>query len=39
MESIEVKSTWTYNKQKEKNLLKQQACLDIGFKFKFMIFA
>lgn len=35
---IEVKSTFTYNRQLEKNLLKRQACLDAGYDFKFMIF-
>ncbi len=35
---IEVKSTFTYNIELEKNLLKQQACLDAGYNFKFMIF-
>jgi hypothetical protein len=35
---IEVKSTYTYNKYKDKNLLKKQACLDAGYNFEFMIF-
>jgi len=35
---IEVKSTWTYEKDKIRNLLKRQACLDAGYNFKFMIF-
>lgn len=35
---IEVKSTFTYNRQLEKNLLKRQACVDAGYTFKFMIF-
>jgi hypothetical protein len=33
---IEVKSTWTYEKWKEKNELKKQACIDKGLNFKFM---
>jgi hypothetical protein len=35
---IEVKSTFTYERYLEKNLLKRQACLDSGYNFKFMIF-
>lgn len=35
---IEVKSTWTYEKDKSRNLLKMQACLDAGYNFIFMIF-
>ncbi len=35
---LEVKSTFTYNRELEKNLLKRQACLDAGYNFKFMIF-
>ena len=35
---IEVKSTYTYNKFLEKNLLKQQACLDKGLNFEFKIY-
>jgi len=35
---IEVKSQWTYDKWKEKNELKKQACLNAGFNFKFMFF-
>lgn len=35
---IEVKSIWTYNKEIEKNLLKQQICLNQSFKFEFFIF-
>ncbi len=35
---IEVKSTWTYLKDKSDNLLKQQACLDLGFNYDFMVF-
>ncbi|HRW22403.1 MAG TPA: hypothetical protein P5509_10555 [Bacteroidales bacterium] len=34
---IEVKSQWTFNKWKEKNLAKEQACLQQGFNFEFMI--
>jgi len=34
---IEVKSTWTYKKDLEKNLTKQQACLDYGYNFEFWI--
>jgi len=36
---IEVKSQWTYNKWKEKNELKKQACLDAGFNFEFKIYS
>ena len=36
--NIEVKSTWTYKKYLDKNLAKQQACLDQGYNFMFMIF-
>lgn len=38
---IEVKSVWTFAGTDEKlkiNRLKQQACLDAGYNFKFMIF-
>ena len=35
---IEVKSLYTYHADLEKNLLKQQACIDSGFNFEFMIF-
>lgn len=35
---IEVKSTFTYQRQLIKNHLKRQACLDAGHNFKFMIF-
>jgi len=40
---IEVKSTWTYSNPKkpeklQKNLLKEQSCLDRGFAFKFVIY-
>jgi hypothetical protein len=34
---IEVKSTWTYEQHKEKNLAKQRACLEQGYNFRFMI--
>ena len=34
---IEVKSQWTFAAQKEKNLAKEQACLQQGFNFEFMI--
>lgn len=34
---IEVKSQWTFDKWKEKNLAKEQACLQQGFKFEFVI--
>lgn len=34
---IEVKSEWTYLKQKERNECKRIACLDKGFNFKFII--
>lgn len=34
---IEVKSTYTYKVQLEKNLLKKQACLDMGLLFEFWI--
>jgi len=32
-----VKSTWTYSKELNKNLLKQQACIEADYDFKFMI--
>lgn len=35
---IEVKSIYTFNVDKSVNLLKKQACIDAGHKFKFMIF-
>jgi len=35
---IEVKSTWTYERDFAKNLLKQAACLEAGFKFEFWIY-
>jgi len=34
---IEVKSTWTYNFEKEINLLKANACLELGYDFEFWI--
>ena len=34
---IEVKSTYTYEVNLEINLLKQQACLELGYKFEFKI--
>jgi len=34
---IEVKSQWTFDKWKEKNLAKQQACIEQGFNFEFMV--
>lgn len=34
---IEVKSQWTFDKWKEKNLAKERACLEQGFNFEFMI--
>jgi len=34
---IEVKSTWTYEKDLEVNKLKEQACLNNGYNFKFII--
>jgi hypothetical protein len=34
---IEVKSKWTFEIQKEKNLAKEQACLLQGFNFRFII--
>ena len=36
---IEVKSTYTYNMQLEKNLAKQKACIDQGFLFEFKIYS
>lgn len=36
-EVIEVKSTYTFNKEKDKNLLKRQSVLDKGINFKFII--
>lgn len=35
---VEIKSEWTFNRNKAKNLIKRQACLDEGYKFDFMIF-
>jgi hypothetical protein len=34
---IEVKSQWTFDNWKEKNLAKEQACLQQGFNFEFII--
>jgi len=34
---IEVKSQWTFDKWKDKNLAKQKACLQQGFNFEFII--
>lgn len=34
---IEVKSTYTFNKEKEKNLLKQDSVLNKNINFKFVI--
>ena len=34
---IEVKSVWTYNKEKDKNILKMQSVLNTDIKFKFII--
>ena len=35
---IEVKSTWTYEKDLEVNKLKEKACISQGYNFKFIIF-
>jgi len=35
---IEVKSVYTYNKDLNKNLLKERACLDMGYEFEFKIY-
>lgn len=35
---IEVKSEWTFKRDKEKNLLKEQACLNMGMDFEFIVF-
>lgn len=35
---IEVKSVWTMNTNRPRNIAKQDACLDAGYNFKFMIF-
>jgi hypothetical protein len=35
---IEVKSTWTFEKNKEQNLEKEKACIEAGYAFRFMIF-
>lgn len=34
---IEVKSTWTYEKDLEKNLLKKKATEQMGYAFRFVI--
>ena len=34
---IEVKSVWTYEQQKERNLMKEKACLKQGYNFEFII--
>lgn len=34
---IEVKSVYTFNQHKERNLAKEKSCLDMGFNFKFEI--
>jgi hypothetical protein len=34
---VEVKSNWTFNLHKDKNLAKEQSCLEKGFNFKFII--
>jgi hypothetical protein len=36
---IEVKSTYTMNKELDKNLAKRKACIEQGYDFKFWIFA
>lgn len=36
---IEVKSTWTYQKEYEKNQAKKQACIDQGYFFEFWIYS
>lgn len=35
---IEVKSTWTYKKQLDKNIEKQKSCIKKGYKYEFWIF-
>jgi hypothetical protein len=35
---VEVKSNWTLNTNRPRNMAKRQACLDAGYNFKFMIF-
>ncbi len=35
---IEVKSKWTYEREKEKNIAKATACIDGGYLFEFWIF-
>ena len=34
----EVKSTWTYEIAKEKNILKQQACIDAGYLYVLCVY-
>jgi len=34
---IEVKSTYTYKKDQDKNIAKMNACMKLGFRFEFMI--
>jgi hypothetical protein len=34
---IEIKSTYTYNKELEKNLAKKNACIQQGFDFIFIV--
>jgi hypothetical protein len=34
---IEVKSTYTFNKEKEKNLIKRESVINKGINFKFII--
>jgi hypothetical protein len=36
---IEVKSTWTYEINKEKNIEKSKACTDAGYAFEFWIYS
>lgn len=35
---IEVKSVWTYDKDLNKNLLKEKSCLDMSYNFEFKIY-
>lgn len=35
---IEVKSTFTFDRDREKNLAKRAACIDIGYNFQFLVF-
>lgn len=35
---IEVKSNYTFNRDRNNNLLKKQACINLGFKFRFMVY-